>query len=588
MIPPDELQSNLETAVSGSGVSVGIAIGSAFNFRPTALKIPQRPVAVVDQETEMQRFYDARITARDELSQLQIKTADRAGHSMAAIFEGHTVLLYDPMLEDAIRARVASGRIIEAALQDAVENLAQALRALDDRILSARAADMEDIGKRLLRLLLNVADTSLEALVSPSIIVTHDLSPSDTANLDPGLVLGICLSAGSITSHAAILARTMNIPAVFGLGRASIESVINGQPIAMDGSTGRVYINPTEKTLAYFKAEQERITARRIDIRQSAERECYTADGVHIAVIANIGDLESAEQSVALGAEGIGLLRTEFLFMNAPTPPSEEQQITTYRAIFEAMEGRPVTIRTLDLGGDKPPRFMVFPRENNPYLGWRGIRVSLDNPDLFKTQLRAILRAALGFNVQLMYPMIESITTLRLANQLFAEVRAELDAEGIEYPRGLPTGTMIETPAAAIQIDAIARETEFFSIGTNDLTQYTLAVDRDGESVTSYFRPLTPAILWLIDRVIETANRFSRPVTLCGELASIPTAIPVLLGLGLERFSVVPPAVPQTKWIISHFSIDEARTIARRALAMPTDSDIEGYVNDELRKRGLV
>lgn len=588
MIPPDELQSNLETAVSGSGVSVGIAIGTAFNFRPMALKIPQRPVAVVDQETEMQRFYDARIIARDELSQLQIKTADRAGHSMAAIFEGHTVLLYDPMLEDAIRARVASGRIIEAALQDAVENLAQALRALDDRILSARAADMEDIGKRLLRLLLNVADTSLEALISPAIIVTHDLSPSDTANLDPGLVLGICLSAGSITSHAAILARTMNIPAVFGLGRASIESVINGQPIAMDGSTGHVYINPTEKTLAYFKAEQERITARRIDIRQSAERECYTADGVHIAVIANIGDLESAEQSVALGAEGIGLLRTEFLFMNAPTPPSEEQQITTYRAIFEAMEGRPVTIRTLDLGGDKPPRFMVFPRENNPYLGWRGIRVSLDNPDLFKTQLRAILRAALGFNVQVMYPMIESITTLRLANQLFAEVRAELDAEGIEYPRGLPTGTMIETPAAAIQIDAIARETEFFSIGTNDLTQYTLAVDRDGDTVTSYFRPLTPAILWLIDRVIETANKFARPVTLCGELASIPAAIPVLLGLGLERFSVVPPAVPQTKWIISHFSIDEARTIARRALAMPTASDIEGYVNDELRKRGLV
>lgn len=588
MIPPDSQPTIHENAISGSGVSVGIAIGTAFYYRPLALKIPQRPVALVDYDSEMQRFTDARLRARDELTQLQIKTADRAGHGMAEIFEGHNVLLYDPMLEDAVRARVASGRIIEAALQDAVDSLAHSLRALEDRVLSARAADIQDVGNRLLRLLLNVEDTSLEALVSPSIIVTHDLSPSDTANLDPALVLGVCLSAGSITSHAAILARTMNIPAVFGLGRAPVEAIKNGQIIALDGSTGRVYINPTETTIAFFKAEQERITVRRIDIRQSAERECYTTDGKHIAVLANIGDLESAEQAVAMGAEGIGLLRTEFLFMNAQTPPSEEQQVETYRAIFAALGGRPITIRTLDLGGDKPPRFMVFPRENNPYLGWRGIRVSLDNPDLFKTQLRAILRAAVGFNVQVMYPMVESITTLRLANQLFAEVRAELNAAGIEYPRGLPTGTMIETPAAAIQIDAIANETEFFSIGTNDLTQYTLAVDRDGESVTAYFRPLTPAILWLIDRVIETGKKFTRPVTLCGELASIPTAIPLLLGLGLERFSVVPPAVAQTKWIISHFSVEEARIIARRALAMPTAADIESYINEELRKRGLI
>lgn len=578
----------IEINIAGIGVSAGIAIAPAFCYKPPVLKIPQRPVTLTDRNVEMQRFTAARLKARDELQALQIKTAARLGDDTAAIFNGHLALLFDPMLEEAIQARIESGRIVEAAVLDAAESLSQSLRELEDATLSARASDVQDIGKRLLRILLGVPDTSLEALTTPSVIVASDLTPSDTVKFDPDLVKGVCLAAGSITSHAAILARTLNIPAVFGLGRAAIDAIDDGRLIALEGTSGEVVVNPSTRTLERFHTAEEAINARRIGIRRAAQHECYTADGKHVPVVANIGDVDSAQQAVEMGAEGVGLLRTEFLFLNAPTAPDEAHQIEAYQAIFDAMGDRPVTVRTLDLGGDKPPRFMPFPHENNPYLGWRGVRVSLTRPDLFKTQLRAILYAAQGHNVQVMVPMIESVATMRRVNQLFAEVRAELDAQGIAYSRGMPFGAMIETPSAAIQVDMLAQEADFFSIGTNDLTQYTLAVDRDGETVLDYFKPLNPAVLWLIQRVIASGKHHARPVTICGELASIPTAIPILLGMGLERFSVVPPAVAQTKWIINHFSIREAEQIARHALTLTTASDIETFVSGILRQRNLL
>lgn len=576
----------VEMTIAGIGVSTGVAIGPAFWFRPLPLTIPQRAASAPAEE--LRRFLEARAAARDEMQALRTTTATRTGEEAAGIFEAQAVLLYDPMFEEAVAAQVQGGLIVEAAVQTATGQLASLLREAPDPLLAARALDVEDIGRRLLRILLGVADTSFEAISAPSLVVAQDLTPSDTARFRPELVLGICLAAGSVTSHAAILARTLNIPAVFGLGRAALDAISDQQMLALDGEAGEVVVNPSARTLARFEAVQTKLNARRLDMRSIAQRACVTVDGKRITVSANIGDLDSAEQAVLAGADGIGLLRTEFLFMKAAAPPDEAQQIAVYQKIFEMHAGQPVIVRTLDLGGDKPPRFMTFPEEANPYLGWRGVRVSLSRPDLFRTQMRAVLRAARGHQVQVMFPMIEGVATLRRINALLDEVREELTRQGFDFPRSLPVGAMIETPSAAILAEMMVDEVDFFSIGTNDLTQYTLAVDRDAETVMEYFKPLNPAVLWLVQRVIRVGSTHQRPVSVCGELASIPTAIPILLGMGLERFSVVPPAVAQTKWIIGHFTQAEAEQIAAHALTLPTADEIESFVSGVLRERNLL
>jgi phosphoenolpyruvate-protein phosphotransferase len=562
-----------ETTLQGIGVSAGFAVGPVFQYKPLHLNVSPRQQ--VNPDEEFGRFVAAREQAKRELQSIKQSVEARAGKESAEIFDAHMVLLADPMLEDSIKAQIGDGA--ETAVRQASEALAEMLRQSGDEMFAARAVDVTDIGQRLLRILLGVPDQSLNAIHQPSILIAHDLTPSDTANLDPQQVIGICLKAGGRTSHAAILARTLGIPAVVGLGEA-IDPVNDGAVLALDGASGEVIINPLPEKLALYQQKRETRSTREAQIRAKAHQPAVNAGGRRIPVYANIGDLASAKKAIEEGAEGVGLLRTEFLYLNESSAPGEDYQVEVYQAIFDVMGERPVTIRTLDLGGDKPPSFIDFPQEENPFLGWRGIRVCLDMPDLFKTQLRAILRAAVAKPISLMYPMIESVSTLRRANLLLKEAQRELDAANVDYNRSVPVGIMIETPSAAVMTDLLAAECDFFSIGTNDLTQYALACERGNGRVAGYFEDLSPGVLRLIRQTIDHAHAAGKEVSMCGELAGMPAAIPILLGLGLDKFSMSAPAIPQAKWILNGLSDAQARELAQHSLNLPTADDIQNYM----------
>lgn len=566
-----------EEFLIGVAASGGIVFGPPYIYRPPDLTIPER--LPESSERELARFEDATERAREEIQAIKERLLERTGsQENAAIFDAHQLMLVDPMLADAVRKRVRDRKTIEQALSESTDELSSMLAAMEDEYFAARAVDMQDVGRRLLRNLLDVADTSLDALTVPSIIVAADLTPSDTARLDPDLVLGFCTAVGGLTSHTAILARTLGIPAVVGLGHGLLDRVANVDELILDGTQGEIVIHPTEATLRRYRELKEGQETRQQVMLEIAHKDAHTASGRRIEVGANIGDLQSARKAVDAGAEGVGLLRTEFLYLNETQPPGEEAQVGVYRAIFETMAGRPVIVRTLDIGGDKPPTYLKFPEELNPFLGWRGIRICLDDEALFKTQLRAILKAAAGHRVLIMYPMISSVEELRQANRVLGDVRAELDAEGISYAQDVPVGIMIETPAAVVLADKFARECDFFSLGTNDLTQYTLAVDRTNERISDLFQPLHPAVIQLIKGTIEAAHRAGIWVGVCGELAGMPSAIPILVGLGLDEFSMAPSSIPEAKWLIGCLSDERARQIVGEVLEMDTAAEIERFM----------
>jgi len=569
-----------ETILKGSGVSAGVAMGTAFRYQPLILSLPEREAASAD--AEWARFEDAQQKADAELAALYERLAESIGEEHAEIFQAHRLLLADPMLQENIQERVNAGAIIEAAVNEAATEIAGMFREMDDELIAARAADIEDIGRRLLRILLNVADTSLSAVDTPSVIIAEDLSPSETASLNPQMALGICLVSGGATSHAAILARSLGLPAVVGAGDG-LAGLNNGDIIALDGSSGDVVLHPGEATAAAFEERRARYQ-RHVEItREYAPRKAQTADNHPINVYGNIGDAESAKQAVSDGAEGVGLLRTEFMYLDRSTPPDEAAQIKMFRAIFEAMGERPVVVRTMDIGGDKPPTFLDFPQEMNPFLGWRGIRVSLDEPELFKTQIRAVLQAAVGHPVQIMYPMIESLETMQRANGIVADVRAELSASGLPYNEDIPLGMMVETPAAAVMLDIYMDDCDFFSIGTNDLVQYTLAVDRGNQHIRDYYDGFNPAVLRLIQQVIQTGNAAGKSVSVCGEMAGDKLAIPLLLGMGLKTFSMTSSLIPQAKWLLSQFTQAEAQSLAEQVMGLSTAEACRGVMRDALR-----
>lgn len=563
---------NSTQVMQGIGVSTGIVIGSAFYYQPTQLKAPKRPRE--SAETELQRFYQARERCQLQLETLRKRIEDRANTDSAQIFRSHSALVFDPALETAVRRKIELGATVETAVQQAADELVFILQGADSDFVNSRAADMRDVGQRLQRILLDVPDTAFAALDSPVIVIAEDLTPSDTASLDPTYTKGLCLAGGGQTSHVAILARTLAIPAVVGLGQNNIQMLKDSHTLILDGLKGQVIANPTPETLTHYSQAQQRQKAQAAHAKSFAQQPGHTANGRLVPVMANISDLTSAQKAAELGAEGVGLLRTEFIYLHEKHPPSEQRQYETYRAIFEAMGDCPVIVRTLDVGGDKPPQFIDFPAEANPFLGWRGIRVSLERPDLFKTQLRAILRAAVGKNVALMYPMIESVETLRSANQLLQAVCEELDSARLPYAHDVPVGVMIETPAAALLVDLLQAECDFFSIGSNDLTQYTLACDRNNEHVSAYFEAFNPAVLRLIKQTIDAAHAAGKTVSLCGEFAAVREAAPILLGLGLDKFSVTPAAISEVKATLRQFTDSQAAQIAQHALTLPTAAAI--------------
>jgi phosphoenolpyruvate-protein phosphotransferase (PTS system enzyme I) len=569
---------NKEIQIQGIAASDGIASGPAFFYTPLDLHIPDRECASL--HVEMDRYASAVKQALLELKMFQERLAKQGLQEEAAIFAAHQLMVTDPALVKKVRENVEQHHIIEVAVQEAIRDFSNTLSGMGNELFAARAMDIRDVGKRLLRILLGMPDRTLGAIAVPSIIIAEDLSPSDTAGLDPDLTLGFCTVSGGITSHSAILARSLGIPAIVALGETAMQVITEESPVLMDGYEGMVVVSPTKSTLEKYQHLQQAHHQRKENISLSSSKPCSTKNGRKVDIGANIGDMASANEAIKNGAEGVGLLRTEFLYLEEIEPPTEDKQIHVYRDIFRTIGQKPIIVRTLDIGGDKPPSYLAFPKEQNPFLGWRAIRISLDRRDLFVTQLRSILQAAVGYNVKIMFPMVTSLEELQLGREIIRDVEHSLTKENLHFSRNMPVGIMIETPAAAMLADVLSKEADFFSIGTNDLTQYTLAVDRGNAIVSKLYQPLHPGVLRLIQHTIQLAHENGKWIGMCGELAGMAKAIPILLGFGLDEFSMSPHSIPEAKYVMQQFDDSQAQQIAEYALSCGTTMEIERYMKD--------
>lgn len=559
----------------GIGASPGLVVGSVFFFQQEDLRYEITQVS--EPQAEWKRMERAFQIALEQLKLIWDKASAGAGEAEAAIFEAHMQMLQDPELMASVRKSILEGHEnAEKALMDAAEQYATALDQLSDEYLRARAADVRDVARRCLRALLGKPQVEV-ALSEPSIVLARDLSPSDTVQIEKAMVLGFCTAEGGATSHTAILAKALGVPAVVGVGDELLASVGSGA-MMLDGRTGEVTIDPDEATVATFKQSQKVEKERAGAELSAAIKPAITRDGHRVEVVANVGSVDDAEKAVLSGAEGIGLLRTEFLYLDRQEAPTEEAQFTIYRKIFDSQGARPIVIRTLDVGGDKKLPYIDLGNEDNPFLGWRAIRMCLDNPGFFKTQLRAILRAAAGHDVRIMFPMIASVKEVVRARELLEEARMELQSANQAFEMKVQVGIMVEIPSAAVMADKFVEVVDFFSIGTNDLTQYTLAVERTNKKVAHLSNALDPAVLRLIAKVIEEGHKGGVWVGMCGELAGEPKAIPILLGLGLDEFSMAPALIPHAKAVIRENDSTECRQIAKEVLDLSTCDEVNAYL----------
>jgi phosphocarrier protein FPr len=547
----------------------GVAIGPVYQLQPAAVTAPGAAAATPEEESA--RLAAALESAKTELQRLYQQVLNRLGAAEAAIFEAHLAILADPELGESALAQICAGQSAAQAWQQAVNALAAPLAQLQDDLLAARAADIRDVGQRVLRHLAGLQPAGPDLPAEPVILIAKDLSPSDTVTLDPGRVLGFCTATGGANGHTAILARALGLPALVGAG-PGILAVPNGTPAILDGEAGTLTLDPDAESLATARSRWQAGQVRHAAELKAAAEPAITQDNHPVEVVANIGSLVGARQAIGFGAEGVGLLRTEFLFLDRPAPPTETEQFEVYRDIILALEGRPVIIRTLDVGGDKPLSYLPLPPEENPFLGQRGIRLSLARPDLLRTQLRAILRAAAFGPCRIMFPMITTLEDWRAARQLVTEIQAERDSAQVEL------GIMVEVPAAALLADRFAREVDFFSIGTNDLTQYTLAMDRTHPALSAQADGLHPAVLRLIDQTVRAAHSAGKWVGVCGELAANPEAVPILVGLGVNELSVSVPAIPAIKAQIRALSWSAAQPLAAQALDCATAAEVRALL----------
>jgi phosphotransferase system enzyme I (PtsI) len=567
----------------GLAASAGIAVGPAFLYTPedTSGKPVHTPA---DQATELVRVEQALQEAQKQLGEIYEKARAEVGDEAAAIFLAHQEFLSDPALIDEVKAQIEQhGQSAEAAVETAFEGYAVQLEALEDEYYRERALDLRDVSRRMRRILAGVQDQgTLINLTSPVVIVARDLTPSDTAQMNKRMVLGFCTATGGLTSHTAIIARILGIPAVVGIGEQILQ-LRPGTTLVVNGDMGSVLADPDEVTLQEYTRRRDVIIEKQAQEKEAAHRLAMTSDGHRVEVVANIADATSAQVALDYGAEGVGLFRTEYLFLNRQSVPTEEEQYKDYRAVADVLRDRPLIIRTLDIGGDKQLPYLHIGQEMNPFLGWRAIRLCLDSPQIFEPQLRAILRASLDRNVHIMFPMVATLEEVRRARQVLERVEVQLAQEGIPFNPDTQIGIMVEIPSAALMADVLAPEVDFFSIGTNDLIQYTLACDRVNEKVAYLYDPLHPAVLRLIRNVIEAAHREGKWVGMCGEMAGDLEAIPLLLGLGLDEFSMNAPAIPAAKALIGSLTLLQAQEIARNALAKRTANEVREY----LRSLGL-
>ena len=535
----------------GIQASKGYAIGEAFIKKEQNLSFTETKVE--DVENEKNRLKEAVELSRIQLEQIKEKTEKELGADKGAIFESHLMILADPEFIGSVEIGIDTNKVnAEKALQDVAEMYIGIFEAMDDEYMRERGSDIKDVWKRILQNLLGKSSADMKNLNENTIIIAHDLTPSDTAQLDKKKVVSFLTNIGGRTSHSAIMARTLEIPAVVGLGDIT-ESVKNGDTIIVDGIEGIVIINPDDETMKIYKEKKHNFEEEKKELKKLLGIKTITKAGKRIEIAGNIGKPEDVHQVLENGGEGIGLFRTEFLYMDREDMPSEEEQFESYKYVAEKMEGKSVVIRTLDIGGDKKLSYLPMPEEMNPFLGYRAIRICLDRTDIFKIQLRALLRASAFGNIKIMFPMIASLSEFLKAKEILLECMKELKGEGIEFNENLETGIMIEIPAAAVMSDELAKHVDFFSIGTNDLIQYTLAADRMNEKVSYLYDPMHPAVLKLIKMTIEAAHKEGKWCGMCGEMAGEEEAIPTLLEYGLDEFSMSASSILRAKQIILNY-----------------------------------
>ncbi|MGL5991706.1 MAG: phosphoenolpyruvate-protein phosphotransferase PtsI [Plesiomonas sp.] len=573
--------------ISGILASPGIAFGKALLLKEDEIVINRATLAADQLENEIARFFDGRNKAAAQLETIKQKAAVTLGEEKEAIFEGHIMLLEDEELEQEIIAYIRENSAsAEAAIHAILEGQAQSLEELDDEYLKERAADVRDIGKRLLKNVLGMNIVDLSAISEEVILVANDLTPSETAQLNLDKVLGFVTDIGGRTSHTSIMARSLELPAIVGTNNVT-QQVKSGDFVVLDAISNAVHINPTAAQIEQLKEIQARFANEKAELAKLKDLPAMTLDGHQIEVCGNIGTVRDVDGVERNGGEGVGLYRTEFLFMDRDALPTEDEQFAAYKAVAQAMGDQAVIVRTMDIGGDKDLPYLNLPKEMNPFLGWRAIRICLDRKEILRAQLRAILRASAFGKLRIMFPMIISVEEVRTLRAELDELKLALKAEGHAFDENIEVGVMVETPAAAAIAHHLAKEVDFFSIGTNDLTQYTLAVDRGNELISHLYNPMTPAVLTLIKQVIDASHKEDKWTGMCGELAGDERAAVLLLGMGLDEFSMSAISIPRIKKVIRNVNFEDAKTLAEQALAQPTAADIMALVNKFLEEKTL-
>lgn len=566
----------MSTSLSGIAASNGIAFAKAFRLENPKLNVEK--TTVENPEKEVSRLDAALAKAAAELEVIQQRTSEQIGVKEAAIFGAHLLVLSDPELIGPIKEKITTDKQnAESALKETADGFVELFEAMDNEYMKERAADIRDVTKRVLAQLLGVSIQNPSMISEEVVIIAEDLTPSDTVQLDPQFVQGFVTEIGGRTSHSAILARTLEIPAVVG-AKSLMATIENGAFVIVDGLDGQVLIDPDDSTIAEYQAKKAQYDEQKAEWAKLKNEATVTADGQAVELGANIGTPKDTIGVLENGGEAIGLYRTEFLYMGRDEFPTEEQQYEAYASVLKAMEGKPTVVRTLDIGGDKELSYLDLPKELNPFLGLRAIRLCLEMPDMFRTQLRALLRASIHGNLKIMFPMIATLEEFREAKTLLLDEKAKLAEEGVEVSDSIEVGIMVEIPSTAVMADVFAKEVDFFSIGTNDLIQYTMAADRMNEQVSYLYQPFNPAILRLVKMVIDASHREGKWTGMCGEMAGDEIAIPILLGLGLDEFSMSASSILKARAQISKLSKAEMASHTERILALGTSDEVEAYV----------
>lgn len=574
----------MKPTLQGIAASDGIAIAKVYTLTEPDLSFSK--VSVEDTENEISRLEKALEVSTKEIELIKETALKNLGEEEAQVFEAHLMVLSDPELVGQVKDAITSQKVnAEHALKEVSDMFISIFAGMEDNpYMQERAADIRDVSKRILANLLGVKIPSPATIKDEVVVVAGDLTPSDTAQLNRKYVKAFVTDIGGRTSHSAIMARSLEIPAI--VGTKEITSLAkDGDLIIIDGLSGDVFLNPSEDVVAEYRAKAEAFAAQQAEWEKLKDADTFTKDGHQVELAANIGTPKDLEGVIHNGAEGVGLYRTEFLYMDSHDMPTEEDQFEAYKAVLEGMNGKPVVVRTMDIGGDKELPYLPLPHEMNPFLGYRAIRISLNEPEMFRTQLRALLRASVYGKLRIMFPMIATLNDFRGAKALLLEEKAKLVAEGVEVSDDIQVGIMIEIPAAAVLAHQFAKEVDFFSIGTNDLIQYTMAADRMNERVSYLYQPYNPSILTLIKHVIDSAHKEGKWAGMCGEMAGDQTAVPLLVGLGLDEFSMSASSVLKTRSLISKLTLEEMKALADKAInECATVQEVEALVEEAVSK----